>query len=173
MTLSRSLEREPSSEVSPPSIRARLGTHLTDGSGAVVHDYILDHLSTQASGLPEQTWNVLATGLATGPEDLRIVGLSAHLTHQDVPTAERLLTAAAERGLASAMFSLAILLLDARGRMEEVERWFRAAAAAGDAPAMNGLAILMERSGEDEEVERCAANLIEAVNQEPPPKPKV
>jgi TPR repeat protein len=90
-----------------------------------VHDYVLDHLSALSLSLPEQAWDIIAAGLGTALEDLRTVGITAYLTHQDTPTAERLLAAAAEQGLASAMRSLGYLLHE-RDEVVEAERWHQA-----------------------------------------------
>ena len=62
----------------------------------VVHDYVLDHPSSQPPGLSEPTWDILAAALATSPEDLRTIGIFAAISHQDPATAKRLLTLAAQ-----------------------------------------------------------------------------
>jgi hypothetical protein len=132
---------------------AQLLCQRTDGSGVSVHDYVLDHLSAQPPGLPDPTWDILATALATSPEDLRTIGNTAAISHQDPATAERFLTPAAQQGHPPAMRSLGYLLAG-RGEGVEAERWYRAAAAAGDTGAMFNLGILLAGRGEGVEAER-------------------
>ena len=147
-----------------PVSGARLLTQPTDGSGLVIHDSVLEYLSTiLPPGLPKPTWQAITVELTTHQslDELTTVGITAYRVHADSATAEHLLRAAAEASHADAANNLAVLL-EQSGRAEEAERWYRAAAEASHADAANNLAVLLEQSGRAEEAERWYRAAAEA-----------
>jgi tetratricopeptide (TPR) repeat protein len=139
-----------------PVSGARLVTQPTDGRGLVIHDAVLEHLSsTLPPGLPEAAWRAITDELTTHQsfEELTIVGITAYRVHADSATAERILQMAAEAGHADAAYNLGFLLQQS-GQSQEAERCYRVAAEAGHADAANSLGLLLQQSGWAEEAER-------------------
>ena len=139
-----------------PVSGARLLTQPTDGSGLVIHDAVLEYLSTILSpGLPEPTWRAITAELTLHQNlnELTTVGIIAYRVHAAPVIAEHLLKVAADAGHAEAANNLGVLLQQS-GRLPEAERWYQAAADAGQPDAANNLGVLLQQSGRLPEAER-------------------
>ncbi|MFF1819747.1 tetratricopeptide repeat protein [Kribbella sp. NPDC058245] len=128
---------------------ARLITNRTDGSGVVVHDYLLDYLSRNPSRpIPAATWQLVAAALRDTPADLAVVAAAA-LRLDDIGRAEDLARLAADRGNMEASHLVGAILCE-RKNFADAEPFCRAAAEAGYADAMHNLAIALDTLGKQE-----------------------
>ncbi len=138
---------------STPVSGARLVTNRTDGSGLVVHDYLLDYLSRNPSGpLPAAAWQLVAAALHETPADLATVAAAA-LVLDDINRAEDLARLAADKGSMDATHLVGAILCE-RKEYADAEPFCRTAAEAGHTGAMHNLAIVFDAFGKRKEAER-------------------
>ncbi|MEV6305425.1 tetratricopeptide repeat protein [Actinoplanes sp. NPDC051861] len=137
-----------------PVAGARLLTRSPDDSTVAVHDYVLDRLTGRLPpGLPQRSWEAIATELRNSPGELNTVARTAYLIHDDRERAESLARAAAARGSADAKHTVAFLLSE-RAEWREADLWWRAAAEDGHAGAMWNLGWTAAERGDLAEAER-------------------
>jgi TPR repeat protein len=150
-----------------PTSGVRIITRRTDGTGLVVHDYVLDYLSaTLPPRLPSSTWETIADELTATNEvdDLAQVGATAYLLYDAPAIGESITRRAAERGSFGAMSNLANLLAN-RGHISEAEHWYVKAHEAGQVLATYNFGILRHEQDRIEEAEQLYR--VAAANADP------